>query len=270
MDKIRTVIADDNIDFCNIMKEYFATRSNIEVVGVANDGIETLKLLKEHEPDLLVLDIIMPHLDGIGVLERKNQEDISPTTRVVILSAVGQDKITQRAINEGADYYIIKPFDFDIFTKRIEDIFTLDLFTLNELSSLEKSNLENEDVTKLWKIEKDVTQILTRLGVPPHIKGFVYLRRAIEMNIEDADMMKKVTKKLYPLVAKEFETTPSRVERAIRHAIEVTFERSDKKTLNHFFGNILVGKKNKPTNSQFIAVVSERLKFDNKLLDKQK
>ena len=264
-DKITVLIADDNKDFCDIISQYLSRQDDLEVVGVAHDGIETLNKVKSFQPDVLVLDIIMPHMDGLGVLEKLNQENTEKIPKIIILSAVGQDKITQRAIALGADYYIVKPFDLDVFVKRIKELATNGFaspdFSL-AASILSNSNLMNRN--KGYNLEAEITNIIHEIGVPAHIKGYQYLREAIAMVINDIDLLSGITKELYPGIAQKFNTTPSRVERAIRHAIEVAWSRGRVDTINKLFGYTIHDEKGKPTNGEFIAMVADKLRMQNK------
>lgn len=265
--KISVIIADDNKEFCNILNDYLLNQRDIVVTGIAKDGLEALKLIQEKKPDLVVLDIIMPHLDGLGVLERLNSINVNPMPRIIVLSAVGQDKITQRAITLGADYYVVKPFDMDVFTKRIRQMFnntissddTKRTFTVPETTEVKITRNEPID------LETEITGIIHEIGVPAHIKGYMYLREAISMVVNDIELLSAVTKELYPNIAKKFNTTASRVERAIRHAIEVAWSRGQVDTINKLFGYTIHNDKGKPTNSEFIAMVADKLRLKNKV-----
>lgn len=267
--KIRVLIADDNKEFCNILNDYLLNQKDIYVVGIAKDGLEALKLIDEKKPDLVVLDIIMPHLDGLGVLEKLNNAKVDFMPRIIILSAVGQDKITQRAISLGADYYVVKPFDMDVFIKRIRQMFN------NTISSDEtRKVIQVEDEPNIKfpvhesgsnDLECEITNIIHEIGVPAHIKGYMYLREAITMVVNNMELLSAVTKELYPSIARKFNTTPSRVERAIRHAIEVAWNRGQIETINRIFGYTIHNEKGKPTNSEFIAMVADKLRLQNKV-----
>lgn len=265
--KINVLIADDNKEFCNILNDYLMNQKDIIVVGIAKDGLEALKLIQEKRPDLVVLDIIMPHLDGLGVLEKLNTLGMDYIPRIIVLSAVGQDKITQRAISLGADYYVVKPFDMDVFTKRIRQLFN------NTISSEEtkrtfvsSETIEPKFIKKgVNDLEGEITSIIHEIGVPAHIKGYMYLREAIGMVVNDIELLSAVTKELYPSIAKKFNTTASRVERAIRHAIEVAWGRGQVETINKIFGYTIHNDKGKPTNSEFIAMVADKLRLENKV-----
>ena len=271
--KISVLIADDNKEFCSILNDYLLNQKDIVVTGIAKDGREALELIKEKEPDLVVLDIIMPHLDGLGVLEKLNSMNLSKMPRVIVLSAVGQDKITQSAINLGADYYVVKPFDMDIFTKRIREMFNSteggqEAAQNTANSSIMSSSVAMKSTTNSAisspsskgpvDLETEITNIIHEIGVPAHIKGYMYLREAITMVVNDMELLSAVTKELYPSIAKKYNTTASRVERAIRHAIEVAWGRGQIEAINKLFGYTIHNEKGKPTNSEFIAIIADK------------
>ncbi len=258
---INVLIADDNEDFCDILSEYLERQQDIQVVGVAKDGLEAVDLITKKLPDVVVLDIIMPHLDGLGVLEKLNAINMERFPKIIILSAVGQDKITQRAITLGADYYVIKPFDFEVFIDRIRQMVG------NPSNAVEKKrqNVTSHSkslITNNRSLEAEITNIIHEIGVPAHIKGYLYLREAITMVVGNVELLSAVTKELYPSIAKKFNTTSSRVERAIRHAIEVAWSRGKVDTINNLFGYTINTDKGKPTNSEFIAMVADKLRLE--------
>ncbi|MDD3839182.1 MAG: sporulation transcription factor Spo0A [Clostridia bacterium] len=260
MNKIKVVIADDNKDFCEIMKEYFVKQEDMEIVGIANDGIEAVNIIMKTKPDIVVLDIIMPHLDGLGVLEKLNSSELISYPKIVVLSAVGQDKITQRAISLGADYYMIKPFDMEIFVQRIREMVNTNSHIVKRKISYFKDNPREESSS----LELEITNMIHEIGVPAHIKGYLYLREAINMVVKNVELLSAITKELYPAIANKFNTTPSRVERAIRHAIEVAWSRGRVDTINKLFGYTVHDEKGKPTNGEFIAMVADKLRMDAK------
>ena len=259
--KISVLIADDNKEFCSILNDYLLNQKDIVVTGIAKDGREALELIQQKQPDLVVLDIIMPHLDGLGVLEKLNGMDLDKMPRVIVLSAVGQDKITQQAITLGADYYVVKPFDMDIFTKRIREMFnTQDVETKRRSVSTQVVEREAAATSRgPIDLETEITSIIHEIGVPAHIKGYMYLREAITMVVNDMELLSAVTKELYPSIAKKYNTTASRVERAIRHAIEVAWGRGQVDAINKLFGYTVHNEKGKPTNSEFIAIIAEKI-----------
>ena len=266
--KISVLIADDNKEFCSILNDYLLNQKDIVVTAIAKDGREALELIEEKEPDLVILDIIMPHLDGLGVLERLNSMELKKIPRVIVLSAVGQDKITQQAITLGADYYVVKPFDMDIFTKRIREMFSTTTSVEVERRVSQIPLVEREAAaTKRgpMDLETEITSIIHEIGVPAHIKGYMYLREAITMVVNDMELLSAVTKELYPSIAKKYNTTASRVERAIRHAIEVAWGRGQVDAINKLFGYTVHTEKGKPTNSEFIAIIADKLRLKNKV-----
>ena len=207
----------------------------------------------------MVLDLIMPNLDGLGVIERLSNNPNRP--KIVVFSAVGQDKITQKAINLGADYYIVKPFDLNILADRIKQMADIGSPTQHQISR----KTSDYEVNKKNNLEVMITNIIHEIGVPAHIKGYFYIREAICMVTNDIELLSAVTKELYPNIANKYNTTPSRVERAIRHAIEVAWNRGRVETLNSLFGYTTTKDRGKPTNSEFIAIISDKLRMKLKV-----
>ncbi len=261
-EKIKVVIADDNIEFAQIVKNFLNKKEDIEVIDIAKDGEEAVKMLVEKEPDVALLDVIMPQLDGIGVLEKLNAMPKKLKTQFIMLSAIGQDVITQRTVMLGAQYYMLKPFDLELLAKRLREIKNGMVeapkafgIPLRKMSYMPQGR---ED------LESSITNIIHEVGVPAHIKGYQYIREAITLAVNDIDVINSVTKQLYPTLAKKFKTTPSRVERAIRHAIEVAWTRGSMDTNNEMFGNTISATKGKPTNSEFIAMIADKLRLEMK------
>ncbi len=264
-EKIRIIIADDNLEFVSTFVNYLEAEEDMEVLATAKDGLEAYEKIVTMKPDIVLLDVIMPHLDGIGVLEKLNDVGIIPTC--IMLSAVGQDNITKRALNLGAQYYMVKPFEIDLLIKRIRDLKNQSKNnTLNFVTKDIKSTYINMDNTKNKEdnLEALVTNIIHEVGVPAHIKGYQYLRDGIIMVIENIDVLNQITKQLYPDLAKKHKTTPSRVERAIRHAIEVAWNRGQIDVVESIFGYTINANKGKPTNSEFIAMIADKLRLELK------
>ena len=261
-EKIRVVIADDNEEFVEILKDFLNQKDDIEVIGVAKDGEEALKIVSNIEPDILLLDIIMPQLDGIGVLERMNALPKKLKTNVIMLSAIGQDAIIQRTIMLGAEYYMIKPFDLELLAQRVREV------KRGMIDSPKYANVQQKKVPyiteNLDSLETSITNIIHEVGVPAHIKGYQYIREAITLAVKDMEVINSITKQLYPTLARKFKTTPSRVERAIRHAIEVAWTRGKMDVNNSMFGNTISASKGKPTNSEFIAMIADKLRLEMK------
>jgi two-component system response regulator (stage 0 sporulation protein A) len=250
---IKITIADDNKEFCELLKEFLQQQEDFELAGIAQNGLEALEMVQEEKPDVLVLDVIMPHLDGIGVLEKINDGNIKQAPKVIMLTAFGQESITQRAMELGADYYILKPFDFSVLSTRIRQL----AGGMRNSQYIAAAKPKNLDVA--------VTNIIHEMGVPAHIKGYHYLRDAILQVIDDVNLLGAVTKELYPMIAHKYQTTPSRVERAIRHAIELAWDRGNIEMMTKFFGYTINLQRGKPTNSEFIAMVADKLRIEAKV-----
>lgn len=265
---IKVFIADDNYDFLITLKKYLNQDKEIEVVGEATDGEEAYRKIIQLKPDICLLDVIMPHLDGIAVLEKLNKEQMDNMPICIMVSAVGQDKITQKAISLGAEYYIVKPFELEVLLKRIKEI---KRYNPNELrkttpinNEIKSDYIQIEDENEKDNLEALVTNLIHEVGVPAHIKGYQYLREAIIMSINDINSVNQITKILYPDIAKKYHTTPSRVERAIRHSIEVAWGRGNQKTVESIFGYTISANRGKPTNSEFIAMIADKLRIEIK------
>lgn len=266
-DKLRIVVADDNKDFCEIISEYLNDQEDFEVVGIAKDGMEACELVISLQPDIVILDVIMPHLDGLGVLEKLNSTKLERRPIYIMLSAVGQDKITQSAMSLGAEYYVVKPFDMNVLINRIRQFKGAvgKQQTNNVTTSGKLNEVKASYSIPLRDIESSVTKVIHEIGVPAHIKGYQYLRDAIMMAIRDMEIINSITKQLYPNIANDYNTTPSRVERAIRHAIEVAWGRGQVDLLNNLFGYTVQTSKGKPTNSEFIAMIADKLRLKMKI-----
>lgn len=266
---IRVLLADDNREFIEIVKGYIERQEDMSLVGIAYHGNEALDLIYQEKPHVVILDIIMPHLDGLGVLEKLQNTDNRP--RIIILTAFGQESMTQRAVNLGADYYILKPFDLDTLGKRIRQLHDdfsdqsnvgSQFHALNSVSTIVNSQGSNSVIQPTPKnLEVEVTRMIHQMGVPAHVKGYQYLRDAIVCVIIDIALLGSVTKELYPMIAVKYQTTPSRVERAIRHAIELAWDRGNIEFMNRFFGYTINVDRGKPTNSEFVAMVADKLRM---------
>ena len=267
-EKIKILIADDNLDFVSTLITYFDTQSDVEIIATAKDGYEAYNIIVEEKPQVVLLDVIMPHLDGLGVLEKLISSNID-LPLCVMLSAVGQDSITAQAINLGAQYYVLKPFDMDVLMKRIREMIETPTKkkTVIPMKTIELKPsyipISNQ-ASKEEVLEIKVTNIIHEIGVPAHIKGYQYLRDGIMMVVNNIEVINQITKQLYPDLAKKYKTTPSRVERPIRHAIEVAWNRGQLETVESIFGYTVNSNKGKPTNSEFIAMIADKLRLDLK------
>lgn len=268
-EKIKILIADDNLDFVSTLITYFNTQDDVEVISTAKDGQEAFNKIITERPTVALLDVIMPHLDGLGVLEKLVSSNV-PLPICIMLSAVGQDNVTAQAINLGAQYYILKPFKMDVLMKRIRELVNKPVEkATNQVVTFAKDTKQNyvdikQEASKEEILEIKVTNIIHEIGVPAHIKGYQYLRDGIIMVVNNIEVINQITKLLYPDLAKKYKTTPSRVERAIRHAIEVAWNRGQIETVESIFGYTVNSNKGKPTNSEFIAMIADKLRLDLK------
>ena len=267
-EKLTVLIADDNQEFGMTLASYIEKQEDMEVISVVKDGNDAIEIITNTNPDIAILDVIMPHLDGIGVLEKMNSLNMENKPICIMLSAVGQDKITQRAVTLGAEYYIVKPFDIEVLIKRIRELKNYKPNQNTEFITREIKpqyiDVPNKDKNGENNIEALVTNLIHEVGVPAHIKGYQYLREAIMMVVDDIEIINQITKTLYPQIAERYNTTPSRVERAIRHAIEVAWGRGDQKAVENIFGYTISAAKGKPTNSEFIAMIADKLRLELK------
>jgi len=263
-DKSKVLIIDDNKEFVRLLSMYINTQEDMEVVATALDGQNSINLIKEYEPDIMLLDIIMPEKDGLAVLEDMVKEKGLSRPTIIMMSAIGQEKITQKAIALGATYYVVKPFDMETLVERLRDLIKNELSYNNTDNQMCYSKTTiNSSVNSSAPIEVRTTNMIHDVGVPAHIKGYQYIREAILMAVENEDVINAITKTLYPTLAKKFSTTPSRVERAIRHAIEVAWNRGQIEIHEKIFGYTVNSNKGKPTNSEFIAMIADRLRLEN-------
>ena len=245
------LIADNSEEFCSSLTELLRRTEGFQVVGTANDGEQAIRMVSERKPDIMVLDLMLSKKDGISVL--KSVSAMKPRPITLATSRFVTDYVATTAANLGARYLMLKPCDMTALTERLEEIRGGESSRGSEAGQPGKNS-----------IEAMVTSIIHEIGVPAHIKGYQYLREAIIIAVNDMDVINAITKVLYPQVAKTFQTTPSRVERAIRHAIEVAWDRGDLDTLQRFFGYTVSNTKGKPTNSEFIALIADKLQLQLK------
>ena len=249
--RVKVLIADSSEEFSCRLKETLKGNEAYEVAGIVSDGEQALEQVRRLQPDILVLDLMLAKRDGISVLKAMNSMDRKPL--VLATSGFWTEYVGTTAANLGVRYLMLKPCDMTVLVERMEEI--------RGGESLRSPAPRRADKTS---IESMVTNIIHEIGVPAHIKGYQYLREAIIIAVDDMDVINAITKVLYPQVAKTFGTTPSRVERAIRHAIEVAWDRGDLDTLQSFFGYTVSNTKGKPTNSEFIALIADRLQLQLK------
>lgn len=249
------MLADDTSEFgescANVLRSY-----GMEVDLVPKDGSAVIKKLENDTPDVVLMDAFMPHIDALGVLKNLDNMHLSRKPLVMLMSSVDNPRFEYEVLSAGADYYFIKPFDLDVLAERI--------MQLTGWSRTGQKNIMGEGSGEA-DLDVIVSGIMHQIGVPAHIKGYHYLREAIILAVNNSDIMNSVTKQLYPTVAKNHNTTSSRVERAIRHAIEVAWDRGDVDVLNAYFGYTIQTSRGKPTNSEFIAMISDKLRLKLKI-----
>ena len=249
---IQVVIADDNEDFALTTKAMLESQG-IEVVAVATTGEDAIAQTRRYKPDVLVLDLCLPRTDGLGVLSALSSRDAENKTSVLVYSCIGNEEITRQAMAAGAAYYLFKDNDISILVDRIRAL------ACGDFQRTGAAPAGEPQLSTQLQLERAITDIIHDIGVPAHIKGYQYLRVAITMAVMDSSILDSVTKQLYPSVARQFQTTPSRVERAIRPAVEVAWDRGNVETLNSYFGYTIHNNKGKPTNSEFIAMIADKL-----------
>ncbi|WLR43877.1 sporulation transcription factor Spo0A [Bacillus carboniphilus] len=257
MKKIKVCLVDDNRELVHLLEEYVSNQEDMEIVGVAYNGQDCLTILEEKKPDVLVLDIIMPHIDGLAVLEKMKDLKQESQPNVIMLTAFGQEDVTKKAVDLGASYFILKPFDMENLVSHIREV-------AGSPSPIIKRSTGERMENKPKNLDASITSIIHEIGVPAHIKGYMYLREAISMVYKDIELLGSITKVLYPDIAKKYNTTASRVERAIRHAIEVAWSRGNIDSISSLFGYTVSMSKAKPTNSEFIAMVADKLRLEHK------
>jgi len=262
MKQLNVAIADDNERMLDLLDEIISSDNELKLVGKANNGEDMYQIIKEKEPDVVLLDLIMPKMDGLTVMDVVNEDtDMKKYPDFIVVSAVGQERITEDAFKKGANYYIMKPFNNQTILERIKSASKAVRQERNNTPVSKKNYAITEE-----NLESRVTSMIHEIGIPAHIKGYHYLRDAIIMSVEEIEMLSGITKILYPTIAKKHQTTTSRVERAIRHAIEVAWSRGKLDTLEELFGYTISNGKGKPTNSEFIALISDtiRLKYKHR------
>lgn len=255
-DKIKVVIADDNKEVCVSLAKYLNDKKDVEVVATLPDGRDVVRTVSETGADVLLLDVIMPHLDGIGVLKGLSEERSEKSPIVIMMAESINDSIFMACLESGADYFMVKPFECELLYERIS------LLSRRIPAKKREGLIAGRSMPSERTLEISVTNTIHAVGVPANIKGYQYLRDAIIMSINDTELINAVTKQLYPRVAEKHNTSPSRVERAIRHAIEVACVRGNEEELYSLFGYTVNNAKGKPTNSEFIAMIADKLRLE--------
>ena len=272
MENVNVVIVDDNPMILNTLDEVISSEAGLSVIGRADNGKDAIDMIKDTQPDVVLLDLVMPQMDGITVVENiKKKTSMLKNPAFIILSAVGGEQMTEEAFQAGANYFLMKPFDKDILVNKIRRIGKRPVRPVPgkvleaplKAATPEEAAMNREEYMK-EHLETYITKMLHELGIPAHIKGYQYLRDAISMVVRDREMMEAVTKILYPEIPKKNYTSSSRVERAIRHAIEVAWGRGSLEVIDELFGYTISTGKGKPTNSEFIALIADKICLDYK------
>lgn len=256
IDRIKIVIADDSSESCEGLKRSLEEYSNFDVVAMATDGFELIAKVSEHLPDVIITETILPRKDGLAAIAKINKMELAKKPVVILLTQFNSPKTAAEATALGVAYFMMKPCEIPDLADRITK------HNITEPSFVPGKKILDPEVD----LEMRVTSIIHEIGVPAHIKGYQYLRDAIIMTVNDMDTINAITKVLYPNVAKKYKTTSSRVERAIRHAIEVAWDRGDVEVLNNFFGYTVSNVKGKPTNSEFISMIADRIRLQRKIV----
>lgn len=248
--KTKILVVDDSNEVRERLRKLLDTMPEAECVGTAANGMTAIEMIGTLKPDIVLLDIIMPQLDGFGVMEYLSDRGVMPET--IVISALTQENFIHRAVNLGARYYIAKPFEDENVKSRIRDVI-----------ALKSGKFVVQPKIKQTSLDEKISSVFISIGIPAHIKGYHFLREAVKMVVENPDSINRITKELYPGIAKTFATSPSKVERAIRHAIEVAWTRGRIENINQLFGFKVYGKNDKPTNGEFIALIADKLIIEN-------
>ena len=255
--QISVLIADENKEYVEKLKAVFKNNENIGSVQIAKDGEEALnKIINEHF-DVVVMDVILSEVDGFAVIESAKNQNV--TSKFIIVSSLSSDAFVQKAMGLGVEYYMIKPVSEELVVKRIIDLYNA--VQDNQVKANQEINVQSDSfkISRNKVLEEKITNIFITVGIPAHIKGYYFLREAIKMAIENPEIINSITKQLYPSIAERFETSASKVERAIRHAIEVAWNRGKIENINSVFGVKVYSNNEKPTNGEFIALVADKM-----------
>ena len=255
VDQIKLMIVEDNAELRHMLKDFFDVQDGIEVIATASNGVDALSCLEESKPDVMLLDMIMPQMDGFELLRRLQQNKQEARPAVIALTALCRDDFIRRTMELGALYYMVKPFDFDLLYQRILD-------SAGERKIAPPMGSPSIPTTRVKTVDERISSMFLTIGMPAHIKGYSFLREAVKMVMDSPEMINRITKELYPGIAHQFSTTSSKVERAIRHAIEVAWGRGRIEVINQVFGSNVCSLENKPTNGEFIALVADKLNLE--------
>ncbi len=257
MNDMRIMLVDDNAELRRTMGDHLRRQENMRIVAECGTGLEALEALTKTPVDVIILDIIMPQMDGYSFLEEMNRRQMENPPQVIVVSALGRDDFIMRAVENGARFYMIKPVDLNALTGRIREVCGQ---AADQPGAASRVSLPG----RAPSIDEKLASLFLTIGIPAHIKGYSFLREAVKMVIENPDVINRITKELYPGIGKRFNTSASKVERAIRHAIEVAWSRGRIDTLNKAFGCRVATKEDKPTNGEFIAMIADKLALEQR------
>ena len=247
MEKVKVMSVDRLSSVTGQFERFFRESESILYVGSASNGIRALELIEQREPDVVLMDVVLPNMDGFGILERLNASELKHKPKIIILSSLCTENAIVRTMELGASYYMIKPYDCALVARRILEVAEFSQET-EELSVLPAKS-----------VDEKITSMFITIGIPAHIKGYQFLKEAVRIVMANPDTINRITKELYPSIAKRFDTTSSKVERAIRHAIEVAWNRGRVEQINEVFGHCVYKTNDKPTNGEFIALMADKL-----------
>jgi len=257
MNDMRIMLVDDNVELRRSMREHLQKQESMHIAAECGTGLEAIEMLGKTPVDVIILDIIMPQMDGYSFLEEMNRQQLQNPPQVIVVSALGRDDFIMRAVELGARFYMIKPVDMNTLTQRIREV-------CGQASDPVASTARVSLPGRAPSIDEKLASLFLTIGIPAHIKGYAFLREAVKMVIENPDVINRITKELYPGIGKRFNTSASKVERAIRHAIEVAWSRGRIDTLNKAFGCRVATKEDKPTNGEFIAMIADKLALEQR------
>lgn len=255
MNEMRIMLVDDNGDLRRGMRDYLSRQEGMKIVAECQSGAEALEALGKVHADVMVLDLIMPQMDGFTLLEEIRRQQIPNAPQVMVVSALGRDDFVMRTVQLGARFYMVKPFDMASLAARIREMCGQGVISLN---------MRPTSAAPMISIDEKLASLFLTIGIPAHIKGYQFLRTAVKMVVDNPDMINRITKELYPSIGKCYNTSASKVERAIRHAIEVAWSRGRIDTLNKAFGCRVATKEDKPTNGEFIAMLADKLSLEQR------